>query len=87
MSSRGMLLLAIPYGHVCSLQYELSQQLQPAINGSSWAMVISKAIRILTMGHVWAVTIPTHFLSTLSFLNPTTPHAATLRGHSCASRF
>lgn len=69
------------------LQYELSQQLQPAINGSSWAMVISKAIRILTMGHVWAVTIPTHFLSTLSFLNPKTPHAATLRGHSCSSRF
>lgn len=50
MSSRGMLLLATPYGHVCSLQCEMSQQLQPAIDGSSWAMVISNAIRILTMG-------------------------------------
>ena len=31
-------------------QYEMSQQLQSAIDGSSWAMVISKVIHILTVG-------------------------------------
>ena len=65
-----MLLLAIPYRHVCSLQYEMSQQLQPAIDGSSWAMVISKAIRILTMGHVWAVTNPNPFPVHSELLEP-----------------
>ena len=93
MSSRGMLGLASTYGHVwlgfpsMKCLSSCSLQLMAAL-GQWWSVKSSIFWR-------WAVTIPTRFLSALSFLNPKSPHPATLlRGHlcslitrSCTSRF
>lgn len=67
---------------LCSMKClsSCSQQLMAALG--RWWSVKPSVFWPWVMCGLWQ--IPTHFLSTLSFLNPKTPHPATLCGHSCS---